>query len=147
MEKLSELGVARLVPVQAQRSVAVADVSNSRRERWYRIARSAAAQARRRLIMEIQPPLELGRWLAGYSGPLVALVTESEGMPLGQVVSAIDDDLALLVGPEAGFTQAELESLEERGAALASLGTLLLRTETAALVAATIVMHRKGLLG
>ncbi len=147
VEKLSELGVAVLVPVYSDGSVARGGISDTRQRRWERIARTAAAQSRRNRIMEIARPQKLAEWLDDYYGSLVALVTEADGVPLGEAVEALEGDLALLIGPEAGFSEAEIGRLRERDAVLASLGPMLLRTETAALVAAAIVMHRKGLMG
>lgn len=146
VEKLSELGVMRLIPVFTERSVSGGSGAG-KLGRWRRLARSAASQARRNTIMEVERPRQLGGWLSTWDGPLIALVTENDGIPLGVAVDMVVGELVVLVGPESGFSQAELELLRDRGTLLARLGPLLLRTETAALVAATIALHRRGDIG
>jgi len=104
-----------------------------------------------------------------WDGVLVVLTTEIEAAPLGDAVQEVvsqrgrqvrdagatsmeafkpgEPSLALVIGPEAGFSEAEISMLREHGAAFASLGRQVLRTETAALVSAAVVMHRLGSLG
>lgn len=154
VEKLSELGVDRLVPVYSEKSVA-RDVPDreGKVERWRRIARAAAGQAKRRRIMAVEDPVRLEEWLPLYEGALLVLSTEVEGAPLGEAVleaAAPAGDgaaLALAIGPEAGFSDAEIEAFHRHGARFVSMGPLVLRTETAALAAATVVMHRLGAIG
>jgi 16S rRNA (uracil1498-N3)-methyltransferase len=151
VEKLSEIGVAVLVPVWSENS-RVRDSGGARGkiERWRRVARAAAAQSKRGLIMEVAEAQPLSRWLDGYGGQVLALVTEVESSPLGESLAGSasrDEALALVVGPEAGFSAAEIDTLAGAAARFVSLGPLTLRTETAALVAATIVMHRQGRIG
>lgn len=155
VEKLSELGVDRLAPVTSDRSVAREVAGREGKlERWRRVARAAAAQAKRARIMEIAAPVPLAEWLSAFAGELLVLATEVEGTPLGAAVNARPGmardaarPLALVVGPEAGFSPGEIEMLSAGGAVFVSLGPLVLRTETAALVAATIVMHHLGAIG
>ncbi|MHB1389860.1 MAG: RsmE family RNA methyltransferase [Thermoleophilia bacterium] len=154
-EKLSELGVHQLTPVTSDRSVArEVPGREGKLERWRRVARAAAAQAKRTQIMEIPAPQPLTRWLSGFSGDILVLTTEVEGIPLGAAVKTLPESgadaerpLALVVGPEAGFSPAEIDALAAGGAVFVTLGPLVLRTETAALVAATIVMHQLGAIG
>lgn len=154
VEKLSEIGVERLTPVVTGNSLVREGQSRDNRlERWRRLARAAASQAKRPRVMEVEEPVALDAWLSRYRGAVLALVTEAAGQPLGEAVAALAGEgqaageIALLVGPEAGFTPAELERLGSAGARFASLGPLVLRTETAALAAAAIVMHRLGEMG
>ena len=148
VEKLSELGVDRLVPLFTQNSVAAqGPLSDRKVDRWRRVARAAAAQARRTGIMRVDRPRNLGSWLDEADGGLIALVTEAEGTPLAGAFQGMDGRLSLVIGPEAGFTPAELELLEGAGAVFAVLGPLVLRTETAALVAVSVIMHRAGIIG
>ncbi|MHB0866092.1 MAG: RsmE family RNA methyltransferase [Thermoleophilia bacterium] len=154
-EKLSELGVDQLAPVISDRSVAREVAGREGKlERWRRVARAAAAQAKRTQIMEIHAPQPLTQWLSCFSGDIMVLTTEVEGMPLGAAMTALLESgadamrpLALVVGPEAGFSPAEIAALDAGGAVFVSLGSLVLRTETAALVAATIVRHHMGAIG
>ncbi len=148
VEKLSEIGVSRLVPLYSEKSVRrPGSGSGEKLERWRRIARSAAGQSRQSRVMTVEEPIPLQAWLSGYSETLIALSTEVEGIPLGQAVEGAAASLALLTGPEAGFSSEETRLLKEHGAVYASLGPMVLRTETAALAAAVIVMHRLGVIG
>lgn len=151
VEKLSEVGVGCLAPVFSDKSVAGPSLSSEKVERWRRIAKSAAAQSRRAEIMSVAAPLPLSGWLEQYRGPLLALATEREGEPLGALacglIAEAQEGVALVVGPESGFSSAELELLAAAGARFASLGPQIMRTETAALVASVIILHRAGALG
>lgn len=166
VEKLSEIGVRRLSPVLSGKSVVQGTHGwQDRLERWRRIARSAAGQARRRRVMVVDEPVDLAEWLEKFDGKVLALVTEMAAVRLGEAVTGdgaaalldknfapeaagkLAGELALVIGPEAGFLPAELRLLEGAGARFVSLGPLVLRTETAALVAATVVMHRLRELG
>lgn len=148
VEKLSEIGVAALVPVYTDASVAKPKPGGGDKlERWRRIARASAGQARRDRVMDVAEPVALFRWLDSWDGQLIVLATEVEAMPLGETAAKAEAPLALLAGPEAGFSAEELQLLQDRGVIFASLGRLVLRTETAALVSASIVMHRLGGLG
>ncbi|MBI5870690.1 MAG: 16S rRNA (uracil(1498)-N(3))-methyltransferase [Actinobacteria bacterium] len=148
VEKLSEIGVTGLVPVYSQASVAKPKPGGGEKlERWRRIARSSASQAKRDRVMDVADPRALAGWLDSWEGSLIALATEVDAMPLGEAAAMTAAPLALLIGPEAGFSEEELRLLQDHGATFASLGRLVLRTETAALVSAAIVMHRLGGLG
>jgi 16S rRNA (uracil1498-N3)-methyltransferase len=148
IEKLSELGVASLVPVYSENSVvAEGRLSPRRLQRWRRVARAASGQSRRNYVMEVFEPLSIDDLPARSEGRLVALATETGGEPLGELMEEEVGSLTLLVGPEAGFSGGELRRLRERGAVIATLGGRLLRSETAAIVSATIALHRMGALG
>jgi 16S rRNA (uracil1498-N3)-methyltransferase len=148
VEKLSELGVECLAPLHTEKSMAGKQApSGEKLERWRRVARAAAGQAHRSGVMEVQDPKTLDQWLSGAGGRIIALATETDAMPLGSLVREDEEATALVVGPEAGFSTAEIAGLTKAGADFASLGQLILRTETAAIVAATVVMHRLGAIG
>lgn len=147
VEKLSELGVERLVPVSTSLSVAQPAKPGEKMNRWRRIARSAAAQAKRTAVMAVDEPVALTDWLQSASGTVIVLSTENDPAALGEVVAGASLPLALVIGPESGFSEDEIVSMEAGGVVFGSLGGLVLRTETAALVAATIVLHRLGRIG
>lgn len=147
VEKLSELGVERLVPVVTGKSVSAPAEPGEKSRRWRRIARAAAAQARRSSAMEVDEPVALGEWLDVATVPVIVLSTENQPAPLGEVLAGMRLPLALVIGPESGFSEAELAAFAVQGAVFGGLGKLVLRTETAALVAATVVLHNMGRLG
>lgn len=147
VEKLSELGVERLAPVSTSQSVSPPVKPGEKMKRWKRIARAAAAQAKRTAVMEIDEPVALSDWLRSAAGTVIVLATENDPAPLGEVIAGASLPLALVIGPESGFSDDEIQSMEAGGAVFGGLGGLVLRTETAALVAATVVLHRLGRIG
>lgn len=136
IQKAVELGVARIQPILAERGVARAD--GEKPERWRRIAREAAEQCERAIVPEIADPVALPD--AAWAAPRALVCTERDGEPIGSLVSRQDRQLAILIGPEGGWTPAERAELAERGAIAASLGPRVLRSETAALAALALVI-------
>jgi 16S rRNA (uracil1498-N3)-methyltransferase len=141
IEKCTELGVSRIVPVIAHRTDShLAAASAKRVERWQRIARQASEQSRRALAPEIAAPIRLSEaWnLAG----LRIVLAESEAQTLLRDVlntSSAGPEITLAVGPEGGWTEDELQSFQQSGWIAASLGNTILRAETAAIAATAIV--------
>jgi 16S rRNA (uracil1498-N3)-methyltransferase len=142
VEKATELGVDRILPVEAARTEkGLFDASGKRRERWARIARESSQQSRRVRIPEIAPAVRFERCLEEVAAHRYFL-DESLAPPLLREIPAErSDSAALLIGPEGGWTDAE------RGLAVAaswqpvSLGPLVLRAETAACAALAIVVN------
>ena len=142
IEKATELGVARIVPVVTTRTERGLDKAAAKRlERWRRIAMEASQQSRRDFLPEIQEAVGWEEALALPATHHLAL-DENSAAPLLSVVPGTrqkTDSVALLVGPEGGWTD------EERAAFLAShwlpvsLGPTILRAETAALASLAIV--------
>jgi len=134
IEKVVELGARRIVPVRCERSYA--DASELKLERWRRIARAAAAQARRRHVPVVEAPVPWPQALADWRfapAPIVAY----EGAPAHTLPEALASacsaaHVAIAIGPEGGFTDTEIETAGNAGCALVSLGPTILRTETAA---------------
>ena len=145
VEKLTELGVASIVPLQSERTI-VSDVGANKLERWRRLAKTAAQQCGRAEIPEIAEPLTLSQLLANakdydlvlFPWELADRVPLRERLP-GLIANA--NSVLLIVGPEGGFSHAEAQSAEEAGAQLISLGSRILRTETAALVAVALIAY------
>jgi 16S rRNA (uracil1498-N3)-methyltransferase len=124
----TELGLDHLWPVWTERTVRRA---TERRERWTRIAESAAEQSGRATVPTIAAPRPLREALADVpcAARFVA-VPSASGSP-----AAPDGDAALLVGPEGGLTQREVDGAAELGFRALALGPHTLRTETAAIAA------------
>lgn len=154
VQKATELGVGRVVPLALERSVVRLDPAKAvaRRKRWERIAEEASRQSERSDLPVIDPPLGLEAFLdaARERGERIALLWEVErdGPRLGDWVQEQQGaPLALVVGPEGGITEAEASLARERGAAIVGLGPRVLRTETAGVLAVAIALHRMGELG
>ena len=139
VQKLTEIGVDRIVPLRTDRSVVRWEGGRGHQsvERLRRIAREAAAQSRRTFLPEVtdvQSLDELARAYPGGGGPWLA---DPSGGPLSAEVTVV------AVGPEGGWSEAERATLPR-----VSLGTTILRSETAAIVAgAYLAGLRSGLLG
>jgi 16S rRNA (uracil1498-N3)-methyltransferase len=147
IEKCTEVGAGRIVPVIARRTDAhLAAAAAKRHERWLRIAVQASEQARRSGPPEISTPVKL-KELASVvpSGTRVVLAESlagSEGSArLGDFFQSATGDVALAVGPEGGWADEELAWFHDSGWVAASLGGTILRAETAAIVATAIAME------
>jgi 16S rRNA (uracil1498-N3)-methyltransferase len=143
LEKLTELGAARVVPVIARRTDAgLAKAAVKRVERWRRIAQEAAEQSRRLEPPEIAAPVKLKEAVATAALTRVVLAESEQSVSLADVVRVhpAGESLALAVGPEGGWTEDELRLFAESGWTAASLGQRILRAETAAIAAMAIAM-------
>jgi 16S rRNA (uracil1498-N3)-methyltransferase len=140
IEKCTELGVSRIVPVIARRTDAHLAVAAAKRvDRWRRIALQASEQSRRSAPPEIVSPIKL-QAAVGRTGALRVVLAESEQQRLLQDVltSPAGGEVLLGIGPEGGWTEDELELFQSAGWISASLGPTVLRAETAA-IAATVI--------
>jgi 16S rRNA (uracil1498-N3)-methyltransferase len=155
LEKATELGVSCVVPLVAARAVVKASVEGNRMERWRRIVIEAAEQCGRGAVPAVEPPQPFAAALRGAPG-IVLLPYEEAGdaaPDIQAVLSASIDELfalgkvSVLIGPEGGYEPAEVDAAREAGAQVVTLGERVLRSETAGLVALTLVMHGVGELG
>ncbi len=103
-------------------------------------------QSRQPFVMEVRAGFDLDGVGAGEGGSTV-LLWEGAAPPLRDVLVEQSGEIHVVVGPEGGFTDAEVDRATEGGARLASLGPGILRTETAAVVGAALVLSRYGRLG
>jgi len=130
--KLVELGVSRITPLVCERGV-VRPEGGRREERLERIARESAMQSRRVFLPVLDPPRRFGEVAAELAAVGGAALAEPGGPPLAGGVSTV------LVGPEGGWTDGELGC----GLPLVGLGDTVLRTETAAVAAAVLLLHHR----
>jgi 16S rRNA (uracil1498-N3)-methyltransferase len=141
VEKATELGVARIVPVETERSdKGLLDAARKRVERWRRIARESSQQSRRARLPEICDPLRL-RAYAPENFRLRYFFDEEAATPFLRAAPADrapEDRVCVLTGPEGGWTAAEREHLTQSWTAV-SLGPQILRAETAAIAAVALV--------
>ena len=146
VEKLCELGVDVFIPLAAERSVSLPD-GRGKLERWQRLAAEAARQSRRRGVMKIDPltPLAAALASAGQSGAVQYLSTTPGIASLADVVlPSATKQITLLIGPEGGWSPSEIELFTTSNVAAVSLTQTILRTETAAIAAATLATVRWG---
>ncbi|HEX8099884.1 MAG TPA: RsmE family RNA methyltransferase [Actinomycetota bacterium] len=148
IQKLSELGVARTVLVEAERSVRAlpADRGDRALNRLRATAREAAMQSRQAFIMEIGRTESIRGFIKESDGSAI-LLWELARAPLRMCLPPNADHVSLIVGPEGGFSEHEVDEAREAGAAIASVGPNILRTETAAVAAAAVTLAHYGRLG
>ncbi|MFL6862112.1 MAG: 16S rRNA (uracil(1498)-N(3))-methyltransferase [Allosphingosinicella sp.] len=140
VEKATELGVARLMPVLTHRTI----VDRLNRDRLLAHAIEAAEQCERTALPELVEPERLERVLAAWpAGRALLFADETGGVPLAE--AAAPGPAAILVGPEGGFTGEEREMIRALPSARpVSLGPRILRAETAALAAVSVWMAAAG---
>jgi 16S rRNA (uracil1498-N3)-methyltransferase len=144
LQKCTEIGVCRFVPVVTTRAVP-AGPSTARLERFEAIVRGAAEQSGRGRIPEIGTAMSLSVALeaACAAGPaLFCWEDESEVRLQDAVPSTEGRTVSLFVGPEGGFTVEEAEVARRGGASIVTLGRRILRAETAAIVASALVLEK-----
>jgi 16S rRNA (uracil1498-N3)-methyltransferase len=139
VEKATELGVARLMPVMTQRTVA----ERVRLDRLENIAIEAAEQCGRTRLPEIIEPMKLARFVEDLDpGRRLYFADENGGEPVADAFR--NGPAAILIGPEGGFTEEERSLVRGSGAFAISLGPRILRAETAALAALSAYMALAG---
>lgn len=149
IEKCSELGLTTLVPVYTARTV-VRDIARDKFARWQRVAEAAARQCGRRVFLEILPPLVLTELYARYQTVATKLVCWEEeprhGLHQALQAHVPWHPLMVLIGPEGGLTHEEIAMARHHGCVTVSLGTQVLRTETAAIAVVSILRYHLGAL-
>ncbi len=141
IEKATELGVASIVPVESERAEhGLMRAAEKRVERWRRIALEASQQSRRSFLPHIADPCRLKDHLDAPYGHRI-LLDELPGTASLHAPAEWDGNLALAVGPEGGWTDREREAFHNHQLLAASLGSTVLRAETAAIAAVAIAAH------
>ena len=153
VQKLTELGAARLVPVKMERSVVKLNDKDAQKkqERLQKIAREAAKQCKRGGCLEVDVPQawkQLRDQMAAHDLLLVPW-EDARGFGLKAAREAYPEarNIGIVIGPEGGMSESEVRALEELGAKQITLGPRILRTETAAIAAATMAMLLWGDIG
>ena len=152
MQKATELGATRLIPVLTNRAdVRIRSDDDAKRKlvRWQRIALEATKQCGRARLMKIDAPVAFEELIerAEQGDELRLMFAERGGSSFSQVL----EDLELtptksiaLIGPEGGWTDVEIDKATENGWRIVTLGGRTLRAETAAIVVVTLMQHRFG---
>jgi 16S rRNA (uracil1498-N3)-methyltransferase len=139
VEKATEAGADVITPLLSERSTRGEAPSESRNQRWERIAVEASEQSGRLYLPVLQPPVPLDRVLERPG--LTLLMSHPGEMPWPEAAKLLPQrgSVALLIGPEGGFTSEEVAGARQRGAILTSISPNVLRTETAAIVTTALV--------
>lgn len=133
LQKCTELGVRNFVPILADRS----EKTGFNLERAGKIVIEAAEQCGRSDIPQVREPLALDTALADYKGKVDLFVADETLSTINYQTSTIKNPIGIFIGPEGGWTEAELKLFAQAGAGHFHLGSLTLRAETAAVAAAT----------
>ena len=171
LQKGTELGIVEFVPIVCDRCVvgSVDDVSKAKLERWQRIVLEAAEQSRRARLPRLQTPLLFSQacerarradlallsWEGERTRSLRSMLTQYDALPIkvhgktssmpaiaGRETGRKPFSISVFVGPEGGFTTREVDQARRYGLAPVSLGPRILRAETAALAAATMILYQ-----
>ena len=150
----TELGVTRVLPVIRARTVVRLEPGRwrERSRRWQRVAREAAKQCGRAVVPDVEMPRSLGDWLTATAeeNGLRLCFWEGQAPPLGHILESLTAPptaALIVVGPEGGLAREEVEAASAVGFATASLGTRILKSETAAPAILAILQFRFGDLG
>lgn len=150
VQKTTELGVSRIIPVVAERSVSRPEPGRgaARAMRWQRIAQEAAKQAGRTVVPAVDAPQGFEAALRSLPAGCLLLVPW-EGERRRSLAEAVDRlapgmAVAVVIGPEGGLSEHEIELLEQAGALTATLGPRILRTETAGLTTLACLLFATG---
>lgn len=144
IQKAVELGVSSIQPLFSERSVVKLDEKrlSKKQEQWQAISIAACEQSGRCIVPEVKPAIKFSDYLKKAQGQGVMLAPGAKSalksLPLRQ------DALFLLIGPEGGFSEAEMELAKAEQVITASLGPRILRTETAALAALSVIQASSG---
>jgi 16S rRNA (uracil1498-N3)-methyltransferase len=146
LQKLTELGVAAIVPVLTARGLLREPPDQARLARWQAILREATEQCGRGRVPALRPALPFEgavRRATAESVALVAYEQERQGT-LRAALEGSRGAVSIFVGPEGGYTSEEVEIARTHGARLVTLGPRVLRTETASPVLAALVLYERG---
>ena len=152
VQKATELGVTRIMPVTSARSIPQLEAMRAigRRARWQKIAREAARQCGRTDVPAIEAVTPLTTALHTVSKEALRVIFWEGARGTGlrpSLPAERPKEIALAIGPEGGFSPTEVEAAKAAGFAPVGLGPRLLRTETAAIAALTIMQFQLGDLG
>jgi 16S rRNA (uracil1498-N3)-methyltransferase len=169
VQKATELGVSRIVPMITERVIVRPDTAQAtrRRERWQRIAREASRQCGRTVVPVIERflPFESALELLSPGFHHVMPWEGEEQLTLRHFLRIIKDKqkplenhpagqdhlkpegISIFIGPEGGFSLAEVEAARNRGITTVSLGRRILRTETAGIITLALVLYTFGEIG
>lgn len=145
LQKAVELGIERIQPLFSERTQVKLDAERllRKQQHWQQIVISACEQSGRDRVPLVAPPIALTQWLSVETGQRL-LLSPTASHSLSRLPLAPEQPIWLLIGPEGGLSEPEIELARGQGCLDARLGPRVLRTETAALVALSILQAQWG---
>ncbi|MBZ9636099.1 16S rRNA (uracil(1498)-N(3))-methyltransferase [Clostridium sp. FP1] len=154
VQKNTELGVKAITPMISQRVVVKTELCEFKKvDRWNRIALEACKQCKRSLVPQINVPIEFDHLLEElkHMDLVVVPYENEEGYGIKKLMNDIEKNtivkVGIVIGPEGGFEESEIQKLTEIGAKIVTLGPRILRTETAGFTCLSLIMYELGDLG
>lgn len=154
IQKTIELGISKIIPVITERTVVKIDNkkdAENKRVRWQRISLEAAKQCNRGMVPVVEVPVSFEKALElskEYELCMIPYEKERNNKLKGLVKADPDRrKIAVFIGPEGGFSEEEIERAEKQGVKPVTLGTRILRTETAGIAVLAILMYELGDVG
>jgi len=143
IDKLTQLGVARIIPMFTHNVVLKWDITkiNKHRLRWEKISLNAAQQAKRAFLPQVEAVKNFNEVIQQEASLKIIFTLREKAQPLKKIIENNNNfkNILILIGPEGDFTPLEIKMAKEKGAVPSSLGDLVLRTETAILAATSFV--------
>jgi 16S rRNA (uracil1498-N3)-methyltransferase len=153
IQKATELGVSKIVPIESRHSVVQlkADRVDNQLARWQRIALEAAQQSEQWQVPTIAKPQPLAAILTSYATGTTTLILaerrEAKSLQTVLLPQDVNGSVLILIGPEGGWSQEEMQIAEQAGIQPITLGPQILRAETASIATISILQSRLGKLG
>ncbi len=142
VQRAVELGAKKIVPILSERCVSRPDAKacDTKVKRWNKIALEAAMQCGRGIIPEVDGVQTFRQAIGSMTADTVIMFYEGGGKPIKEMGITKGQSVAVIVGPEGGFEESEVEFALNSGAIIGSLGPRILRTQTASLAATAAIM-------
>jgi 16S rRNA (uracil1498-N3)-methyltransferase len=144
LQKATELGVATITPLVTERTEIKlsGERADKKKERWQQTIISACEQCQRNVLPKLNPPILVNDWVAQCDADLKFVLhhRENQGLPQGKKANSV----ALLIGPEGGLTETEINYATQQNFSPLTLGPRVLRTETAPVAAISLVQYLWG---
>ncbi len=153
VQKCTELGVCKIVPIVTERTVVKVEDNKKEQkkiDRWNRIALEAAKQSKRGKVPEVKSIISFERLINDIADGSFTIVPYEDELKIGakEILKKCNGEkINIIIGPEGGFEETEIAKLKEIGGHIISLGPRILRTETAGFATLSIIMYELGDLG
>lgn len=147
VQKAVELGVSQIIPVYTARCVSVPDQKSMRKkeQRYQKIALEAAKQSGRGIIPQVKAAVSFKEAVSDMlADDLALLFYEGGGEALSALIGQEHRTISMLIGPEGGFAEEEVHAALSQGVHAATLGSRILRCETAPVCALSVIMYQTG---